>query len=112
MIKERNAKSRRPSSLFAHFFIERPIAASVLSIVIVVAGAIAYTVLPVAQYPEIAPPTVQVVATWNGASAQDVSTGVAIPIEKQVNGVENMLYKETRSNNDGQMNMIVTFAVG
>jgi multidrug efflux pump len=98
--------------VFAHFFINRPIFATVLSIIITIAGAIAYAVLPVAQYPEITPPTVQVTATWSGASAQDVSTGVAIPIEKQVNGVENMLYMESRCTNDGQMNMIVTFRVG
>jgi len=98
--------------VISHFFIDRPIFASCLSIVIVLCGSIAYTTLPVAQYPDITPPTVQISATWPGASAADVATGVAIPIEQQVNGVENMLYMESRCTNDGQMNLIVTFKVG
>src|SRR5580698_8317001 len=96
----------------AHFFIDRPIFASVLSVVLVIAGVLSFTKLPIAQYPDITPPTITVTATWPGASAEDVSTGVSIPIEKEVNGVENMLYMESRCTSDGQMNLTVTFEVG
>ncbi len=98
--------------MFAQFFINRPIFASVLSIILVIAGAISLVRLPIAQYPEITPPTISINATWAGASAEDVATGVSIPIEKEVNGVENMLYMESRCTSDGQMNLTVTFEVG
>src|SRR3954465_2068696 len=77
---------------FPHFFIERPIFAAVLSILIVIAGAIAYPSLPVAQYPSIAPPTVVVTAAYPGASAETLAETVAAPIEQAINGVENMIY--------------------
>ena len=77
---------------FAHFFVDRPIFASVLSIILVLVGYVAYTRLPVAQYPEIAPPTITVRASYPGANAQTVADTVATPIEQEINGVEGMLY--------------------
>jgi multidrug efflux pump subunit AcrB len=98
--------------VISHFFIDRPIFATVLSIVILIIGGVALLELPVAQYPEVAPPTVQVTATYPGANAKTVSDTVATPIEQQVNGVERMLYMTSQCTNDGQMNMNVTFELG
>ncbi len=98
--------------MISRFFIDRPIFASVLSIVITLAGGIAFFTLPVAQYPLVAPPTVQVDCTYPGASAQVVSESVATPIEQQVNGVENMLYMSSQCTNDGAYNLTVTFRQG
>ncbi|HEY2481698.1 MAG TPA: efflux RND transporter permease subunit, partial [Caulobacteraceae bacterium] len=75
----------------SHFFVDRPVFAAVIAIIIVLVGAIAYPTLPVAQYPEIAPPTVNVSATYPGASAETLADTVSNPIEEQINGVENML---------------------
>ncbi len=97
---------------FSHFFIERPIFAMVISIVIVIAGMLAYISLPTAQYPEIAPPTVQVTASYPGADPKVVAETVATPIEEQVNGVENMLYMSSQSTADGSMTLTVTFKLG
>ncbi len=97
---------------FSYFFIERPIFAMVISIVIVIAGLLAYFSLPTAQYPEIAPPTVQVTATFPGADPKVVAETVATPIEEQVNGVENMLYMASQSTADGTMTLTVTFKSG
>ncbi len=97
---------------FSHFFIERPIFAMVISIVIVIAGMLAYVSLPTAQYPEIAPPTVQVTASYPGADPKVVAETVATPIEEQVNGVENMLYMSSQSTADGTMTLTVTFKLG
>jgi hydrophobe/amphiphile efflux-1 (HAE1) family protein len=97
---------------FPHFFIERPIFAAVLSILIVIVGAIAYPSLPVAQYPEIAPPTVVVSATYPGATAETVADTVAVPIEQQINGVEDMLYMSSSSVGDGTLTITVSFAQG
>jgi multidrug efflux pump len=97
---------------FAHFFIERPVFAAVLSIVTVIVGAIAIFTLPIAQYPQIAPPTVTVSATYPGANAKTVAEIVATPIEEQVNGVEGMLYMSSQSSNDGTMKLTITFALG
>jgi multidrug efflux pump len=98
--------------MFSRFFINRPIFASVLSIVIVLAGSIALFTLPVAQYPEIAPPTVEVSAYYPGANAQVVADTVAAPIEQQVNGVEGMMYMSSQCTNDGNYTLTVTFKPG
>jgi multidrug efflux pump len=100
------------SAVISRFFIDRPIFASVLSIVITLAGGVALVTLPVAQYPPISPPTVVVDCTYPGASAQVVSESVATPIEQQVNGVENMLYMSSQCTNDGAYNLTVTFKHG
>src|SRR6201997_2662213 len=98
--------------MFSHFFIERPIFASVLSIVIFLAGAVAAVNLPVAQYPQITPPSIMVQCTYPGADARVVAESVAAPIEQQVNGVEDMLYMVSQSNNDGSYTLTVTFKPG
>src|ERR1700675_3745432 len=98
--------------MFSKFFINRPIFASVLSIVIVLAGSIALFTLPLAQYPEITPPTVEVSATYPGANAQVVVDTVAAPIEQQVNGVESLLYMGAQCTNDGTYILTITFKNG
>jgi HAE1 family hydrophobic/amphiphilic exporter-1 len=97
---------------FAHFFIDRPRFATVLSIVTVIAGMIAYTALPVAEYPEIAPPTIVVRAAYPGADAQTVASTVATPLEQEINGVEGMLYMSSYSTGDGSMSLTITFQPG
>ena len=96
----------------SRFFIDRPIFAAVLSIVIVIFGAVAVKMLPVAQYPEVAPPTISVTANFPGANALDVADTVATPIELEINGVENMIYMLSKCTNDGQMTLDVTFKPG
>ncbi|MFM7166426.1 MAG: efflux RND transporter permease subunit [Planctomycetaceae bacterium] len=96
----------------SHFFIDRPIFAAVISIVITMVGAIALTRLPLAQYPQIAPPTVEVQCNYPGASAQTVAETIAAPIEQKVNGVEDMLYMNSSSTNDGSYALTVTFKPG
>src|SRR3974390_2782661 len=98
--------------MFSNFFIDRPIFAMVLSIVIIILGGFAYSFLPIAQYPEVAPPVVQVSAIYPGANAKTVAETVATPIEQEVNGVERMLYMSSKCTNDGQMNLDVTFELG
>jgi len=98
--------------MFARFFIDRPIFAWVISIVIVMGGLAAALVLPIAQYPEITPPTVQVTCQYPGANAEVVAQTVAAPIEQQVNGVEGMLYMSSQCTNDGSYNLTVTFELG
>jgi multidrug efflux pump subunit AcrB len=98
--------------VFSRFFIQRPIFASVLSIAIVLGGSVALFRLPVAQYPEIAPPTVEVSAAYPGANAKVVADTVAAPIEQQVNGVENMMYMSSQCTNDGSYTLTITFKPG
>ena len=95
-----------------HFFIDRPIFAAVLSIIVAIVGALAYPALPVAQYPNIAPPTVTVQATYPGASAETLATTVAEPIEQAINGVEGMIYMSSSSTANGQVQMVVSFRQG
>ena len=98
--------------MISHFFIDRPIFASVLSIVVTLAGSVAAFSLPVAQYPDVTPPTVLVSALYPGANAQTVRDTVAAPIEQQVSGVENMLYMSSLCTNDGAYTLMVTFKLG
>jgi len=98
--------------MLVRFFIDRPVLAWVISLVILLMGFIARALLPVAQYPEITPPIVRVTASYPGANAQIIADTVAAPIEQQVNGVEKMLYMTSQSNNDGSYVLDVTFAVG
>lgn len=97
---------------FSHFCIDRPIFAAVLSILITIIGLAAYVNLPVAQYPEIAPPTIEVRATYPGASAEVVSDTVASLLEQEINGVENMLYMSSQATGDGQLSLQITFKLG
>src|SRR3979409_747215 len=92
--------------------INRPILAMVLSIVLLIVGAIAYTTLPVAEYPQVVPPTVVVTSQYLGASAQTVSDTVATPIEQEINGVEDMLYLYSQATSNGQLTITVTFKLG
>jgi hydrophobe/amphiphile efflux-1 (HAE1) family protein len=97
---------------FPHFFIDRPIFATVLSTVVVLVGGLAYFQLPVGQYPEVALPTVTVRAAYPGATAETISKTVATPLEQEINGVENMLYLESQATADGSLLITVTFALG
>src|SRR5262249_19870478 len=98
--------------MFTRFFINRPIFASVMSIIITLAGGIALFRMPIAQYPEITPPTVEVSAVYPGANARVVADTVAAPIEQQVNGVEGMMYMSSQCTNDGAYSLTITFNHG
>ena len=97
---------------FTHIFIDRPILATVLSVFVTLVGLGALVILPVAQYPEIVPPTVQVTTSYPGASAEVVSQTVATPLEQEINGVENMIYMSSQSTGDGKLTITVTFGIG
>lgn len=94
------------------FFVDRPIFAAVLSIILTILGGISYTLLPVEQYPEIAPPSIVVSAQYPGADAATVAATVATPLEQEINGVENMLYLSSYSTSDGAMSLTITFELG
>src|SRR6201981_2855050 len=96
----------------SHIFIDRPILATVLSVFVTLIGLGALFVLPVAQYPEIVPPTVQITTVYPGASAETVARTVATPLEQEINGVENMLYINSQSTGDGKLTITVTFRIG
>src|SRR5699024_9725226 len=98
--------------MFSRFFIERPIFASVLSIIIVLAGLMALLTLPVEQYPEITPPNIQVSAVYPGSSAEDVADAVAAPLEQAINGVDNMLYMTSTASDAGTLAINVSFEIG
>src|ERR1700736_6628694 len=98
--------------MLAKFFIDRPTFAWVLSIVIVLLGLVSVGSLPIAQYPDITPPTVSVTCIYPGANAKVVADSVAAPIEQQVNGVERMLYMSSQCTNDGFYSLTITFEVG
>src|SRR5215472_7066428 len=97
--------------MFVDFFIRRPVFATVCALLIILAGAVTIPTLPVAQFPDLAPPTVQVGAFYNGANAQTVETSVTTPLEQQINGVEGMKYMTSTSGNDGSSNITVTFDI-
>ena len=98
--------------MFSKFFINRPIFSTVISLLIVLFGIVSITMLPIEQYPDLTPPTVQVSAKYPGASPEVIAETVAAPIEQQVNGVEDMLYMNSTSASNGDMNLIVSFKVG
>src|SRR6058998_2342700 len=98
--------------MFSRFFIDRPIFAAVLSIFVVIAGLAAMRTLPIAQYPEIAPPVVTITANYPGASAGVIEQTVAAPLENQINGVEHMIYMSSTSTSNGQVQIHVTFDIG
>src|SRR5215831_1206972 len=105
-------RGKRINMRLTHFFIEHPRFATVLSAFVTLFGLGALAILPVAQYPEIVPPTVQITTVYPGASADTVARTVATPLEQQINGVENMLYMGSQSTGDGRLTITVTFRVG
>jgi multidrug efflux pump len=97
---------------FSHFFIDRPIFSSVLSILLVVGGGVAMTALPIAQFPDITPPTITISATYPGASSEIVAQNVAAPLEQQINGADNMMYMSSSSSSTGNTTITGYFEIG
>ena len=97
---------------FSKLFIDRPILACVISVMIMLVGAVAYFALPVSQYPEVAPPSISVTTSYPGANAETAAATVAAPLEQEINGVESMLYLSSQSTSDGRTTITVTFALG
>src|SRR6202040_986819 len=102
----------KEAAMIARFFVDRPIFATVISVVITLAGLVAVFTLPVAQYPDVTPPTVLVTALYPGANARTLRDTVAAPIEAQVSGVEGMIYMASQCTNDGSYSLTVTFKLG
>src|SRR5215203_1856687 len=98
--------------MISRYFIDHPVLANVLAILMIVIGGVALFSLPVAQYPDVTPPTVQVTTRYPGANARTVIDTVALPIEQQVNGVEGMIYMQSYSGDDGSYTLTVTFKIG
>src|ERR1700759_5500241 len=96
----------------SRFFIDRPIFAGVLPVLVLLGGLIALRVLPIAEYPEVVPPSVVVHAQYPGANPKVIAEAVAAPLEEQINGVENMLYMQSQANSDGNLTLTVTFKLG
>src|ERR1700761_9158195 len=96
---------------FADFFIDRPVFAGTLSVLLFIAGCIAWPKLPVSEYPDVVPPTIVVSATYPGANPKTIADTVATPLEEQINGVENMLYMSSQATSDGLMKLVITFAL-
>ncbi len=97
---------------FSHFFVDRPIFAAVISIILTIVGAISYRALPISEFPEIAPPTIVVNATFSGASAEVIAQTVAAPIEQEINGVDNMIYVVSQATGNGVVSINVVFKPG
>lgn len=96
----------------SRFFIERPVFANVIAIITLLLGAVCLYELPVAQYPQIVPPTIQVTTNYAGAGAETLASSVGIPIEQAVNGVEGSIYMQSTSGSDGSYTLTITFAIG
>src|SRR5262249_18030970 len=108
----RKATSEAGAMKLTHFFIEHPRFAAVLNIFLTLFGLAVFLLLPVAQYPDIVPPTVQVTTSYPGASADTIARTVATPLEEQINGVENEIYLNSQSTGDGNLTITVTFKIG